>query len=51
VAYFEVKNVYIDQNDGYTVNTVEVTHTDGTKTVERRTLTFGDNNKIESDGR
>ena len=51
VAYFEVKNVYIDQDEGYTINTVEVTHDDGTKTVERRTLTFGEDNKIESDGR
>ena len=51
VAYFEVKNVYIDQNEGYTINTVEVTHNDGTKSVERQTLTFGDDNKIASDGR
>jgi hypothetical protein len=51
VAYFEVKNVYIDQNEGYTINTVEVTHNDGTKSLERQTLTFGDDNKIASDGR
>lgn len=51
VAYFEVKNVYIDQDQGYTINTVEVTHDDGTKSVEQQTLTFGDGNKIESDGR
>ncbi|MDT7724406.1 MAG: hypothetical protein QOI21_982 [Actinomycetota bacterium] len=51
VAYFEVKNVYIDQDEGYTINTVEVTHDDGTKSVERRTLTFGDDNKIANDGR
>jgi hypothetical protein len=50
VAYFEVKDVYIDQNEGYTINTVEVTHDDGTKTTERRKLTFGDNNKIVNDG-
>jgi F420-0:gamma-glutamyl ligase len=51
VAYFEVKNVYIDQDEGYTINTVEVTHDDGTKTIERRTLTFGEDNKIQNDGR
>lgn len=51
VAYFEVKNVYIDQNEGYTINTVEVTHNDGTKSTEQQTLTFGDDNKIKSDGR
>jgi hypothetical protein len=51
VAYFEVKDICIDQNRGITVNTVEVTHDDGTKTIERRTLTFGDDAKIASDGR
>ncbi len=50
VAYFEVKKVSIDQQRGVTVNTVEVTHTDGTKTLEERTLTFGDGDKITSDG-
>ncbi len=50
VAYFEVKKVSIDQQRGVTVNTVEVTHTDGTKTMETRTLTFGDGDKIASDG-
>jgi hypothetical protein len=51
IAYFEVKKISIDQERGVTVNTVEVTHTDGTKTVEQRTLTFGDGDKIASDGR
>ncbi|MFD8497950.1 hypothetical protein [Amycolatopsis sp. NPDC059657] len=51
VAYFEVKKISIDQNRGVTVNTVEVTHKDGSKTLETRTLTFGDDAKIESDGR
>lgn len=51
IAFFEVKHVYIDQNEGYTINTVEVTHRDGSKTIERRTLVFGDDNKIKSDGR
>jgi len=50
VAYFEVKKVSIDQQRGVTVNTVEVTHTDGTKTLEERTLTFGDGDKITADG-
>ncbi|WP_020643309.1 hypothetical protein [Amycolatopsis balhimycina] len=51
IAYFEVKKVSIDQQRGVTVNTVEVTHTDGTKTTEVRTLTFGDGDKITADGR
>ncbi|WP_410597768.1 hypothetical protein [Amycolatopsis sp. lyj-23] len=50
IAYFEVKKVSIDQQRGVTINTVEVTHTDGTKTVEERTLTFGDGDKITADG-
>jgi hypothetical protein len=50
IAYFQVKKVSIDQQRGVTVNTVEVTHTDGTKTVEERTLTFGDGDKITADG-
>ncbi|WP_242545880.1 hypothetical protein [Amycolatopsis sp. MtRt-6] len=50
IAYFEVKKVSIDQQRGVTVNTVEVTHTDGSKTLEERTLTFGDGDKITADG-
>ncbi|OKJ94011.1 hypothetical protein AMK34_27775 [Amycolatopsis sp. CB00013] len=50
VAYFEVKKVSIDQRRGVTVNTVEVTHKDGTKTMEQRTFTFGDDEKIIDDG-
>ncbi|MFD5092295.1 hypothetical protein ACFWMR_16965 [Amycolatopsis thailandensis] len=50
VAYFEVKKVSIDQRRGVTVNTVEVTHKDGTKTMEQRTFTFGDDDKIVDDG-
>jgi hypothetical protein len=50
VAYFVVKDISIDQGRGVTVNTVEVVHDDGTKTIEQRTLTFADNNKIQSDG-
>ncbi|MBK1789367.1 hypothetical protein [Prauserella cavernicola] len=50
VAYFEVKHIYIDQNEGYTVNTVEVTHADGSKTEETRKLMFEDDSKIASDG-
>ncbi|MGW4524389.1 hypothetical protein [Amycolatopsis sp. NPDC004378] len=50
IAYFEVKKVSIDQQRGVTVNTVEITHTDGSKTMEQRTLTFGDGDKITYDG-
>ncbi|RBM13566.1 hypothetical protein DI005_30750 [Prauserella sp. PE36] len=50
VAYFQVKHVYIDQNEGYTINTVEVTHADGTTTEETRKLVFGDDEKIADDG-
>ncbi|MDT8909637.1 hypothetical protein [Amycolatopsis sp. PS_44_ISF1] len=50
VAYFEVKKVTIDPDRDVTVNTVEVTHTDGSKSTEQRTLTFGDNGKITDDG-
>lgn len=51
VAYFEVKKVTIDPRHGTTVNTVEVTHPDGSKSTEQRTLTFDDNGKITDDGR
>ncbi|MEU6640919.1 hypothetical protein ABZ863_00030 [Saccharomonospora sp. NPDC046836] len=50
VAYFVVKHIYVDQNDGYTVNTVEVTHTDGTTTEETRKLVFTNDSKIADDG-
>ncbi len=50
VAYFEVRKISVDQQRGVTVNTVEITHTDGTKTIEERTLTFGDGDKIAADG-
>ncbi|MCU1683499.1 MAG: hypothetical protein JWQ81_4238 [Amycolatopsis sp.] len=51
VAYFQVKNISIDQNRGVTVSTVEITHKDGTQTLTQQTLTFSDDAKIESDGR
>ncbi|WP_244223893.1 hypothetical protein [Amycolatopsis circi] len=51
VAYFEVKKVTIDPQHGTTVNTVEVTHQDGSKSTEQQTLTFDDNGKITDDGR
>jgi hypothetical protein len=51
VAYFQVKNISIDQNRDVTVSTVQITHKDGTQTVEQQTLTFSDDGKIESDGR
>lgn len=50
VAYFEVRKISVDQQRGVTVNTVEITHTDGSKTIEERTLTFGDGDKIAADG-
>ncbi|MEV4149117.1 hypothetical protein AB0J40_36035 [Amycolatopsis sp. NPDC049691] len=50
IAYFEVRKISIDQQRGVTVNTVEITHTDGSKTIENRTLTFGDGDKIAADG-
>ena len=40
----------IDPERGVTVNTVEMTHTDGSKSIEQRTLTFGDGEKITDDG-
>ncbi len=51
VAYFEVKKVTIDPEHETTVNTLEVTHQDGSKTTEQRTLTFDDDGKITDDGR
>ncbi|WP_211226866.1 hypothetical protein [Amycolatopsis benzoatilytica] len=51
VAYYEVKKVTIDPEHNTTVNTVEVTNRDGSKTTEQRTLTFDDNGKITDDGR
>jgi len=51
VAYFEVKKVTIDPEHNTTVNTVEVTHQDGSKSTEQRTLTFDDTGKITDDGR
>ncbi len=51
IAYFVVKHVYIDQNEGFTVNTVEVTHKNGNTTEETRKLYFGDGTKIEKDAK
>ncbi|WP_344858479.1 hypothetical protein [Amycolatopsis ultiminotia] len=51
VAYFEVKKVTIDPDHNTTVNTVEVTHEDGSKSTEQQTLTFDDDGKITDDGR
>ncbi|TLW93842.1 hypothetical protein FFT09_10830 [Saccharomonospora piscinae] len=49
VAYFEVREVYVDANEGYTVNTVEVTYVDGTTERQTRTLDFGEDDRIEAD--
>lgn len=51
VAYFVVEHIHINQNEGYTVNTVEVTRKDGSTTEEVRKLYFGNNEKVEGDGR
>ncbi|MBB4686362.1 hypothetical protein [Amycolatopsis jiangsuensis] len=51
VAYFEVKKVTIDPDHNTTVNTVEVTHQDGSKSTEQQTLTFDDTGKITDDGK
>lgn len=51
VAYYEVKKIYIDPNRGETVNTVEVTYPDGSKKTEQRVLHFGEDTKIENDGK
>ncbi|PXY32813.1 hypothetical protein BAY60_08265 [Prauserella muralis] len=51
VAYFEVKHVYIEPNEGYTINTVEVTHPDGSTTEETCKLVFGEDTKIADDGK
>ncbi|RZQ64025.1 hypothetical protein [Amycolatopsis suaedae] len=51
VAYFQVKHVDVHQyeGEGMTVSTVEVVHKDGTKSVEKRTLTFGEGAKVETE--
>lgn len=51
VAYYEVKKISIDPNRGQTVNTVEVTYPDGSKKTEQRVLQFGEDTKIENDGK
>lgn len=50
IAYFEVEQVYIDQQNRQTVNTVTVVWMDGHRTSEQRTLRFDDGDKITSDG-
>lgn len=49
IAYVEVRHVYIDQNEGYTLNKIEVTYEDGTKAEQTRKLVFEANKKISSD--
>lgn len=49
VAYFEVREVYVDPNRGYTLNTVEVTYVDGSTEEQTRKLVFGDDDLIEAD--
>lgn len=49
IAYFEVQHVVIDSSEGITINTVEVTHQDGTKTEQTRTLAFNQDGEIVED--
>lgn len=51
VAYFEVKRIYIDQQNRVTVNTVEVTYTDGSTETQQCTLRFEEGDKITQDCR
>lgn len=50
IAYVEVRHVYIDQNEGYTLNEIDVTYPDGSKERQTRKLVFEANEKISSDG-
>jgi hypothetical protein len=47
VAYFEVEHVQVHQYEGKTVCTVRTVHKDGTRTVDKRVLTFS-HGKIDS---
>ncbi len=49
VAYFEVREVYVDPHEGYTLNTVEVTYVDGTSEQQTRKLVFSDDDLIAAD--
>lgn len=49
IAYFEVQHVHIDNNQGRTTNTVEVTYKDGTKAEQTHTLVFNRKEKIVED--
>ncbi|WP_019816435.1 prolipoprotein diacylglyceryl transferase, partial [Saccharomonospora saliphila] len=50
IAYFEVREVYIDAGEGITHNTVRVTYPDGSTAEETRTLEFGDDDRIAAEG-
>ncbi|WP_197320716.1 hypothetical protein [Saccharomonospora sp. NB11] len=49
VAYFEVQEVFVDSREGYTLNTVKVTYTDGTTEIQTRKLVFSDDERIAAD--
>ncbi|KHF45197.1 hypothetical protein SAMN02982918_1251 [Saccharomonospora viridis] len=49
VAYFEVREVYVDASEGYTLNTVDVTYVDGSREQQTRKLVFGTDDRIEAD--
>lgn len=49
VAYFEVREVYVDPHEGYTLNTLDVTYVDGTSERQTRKLVFSEDELIEAD--
>ncbi|WP_298177145.1 hypothetical protein [Saccharomonospora sp.] len=49
IAYFEVREVYVDAGKGHTLNTVDVTYADGTTEQQTRKLVFGSDDRIEAD--
>ncbi len=48
VAYFEVRHVHIDTDEGVTVNTLRITRPDGSTTEETRRLTFAADDRISA---
>lgn len=49
IAYFEVKHIYIDQQNRVTINTVNVVFNDGTSEEQQRTLRFEEGDRITQD--
>ncbi len=48
VAYFEVRHVHIDTDEGVTVNTLRITRPDGSTTEVTRELTFAADDRISA---